>query len=161
MKAIETFSELLAELIKKDGGRKKSFAIAVRVSASDLSRMLHSGQLPSIATCLRIATHTRRSALVVLRAAGHIEVADLLHDLLAHRDEGPRSVARVHDDAADAAVLVAVESRVERLTPAEARFAADMRQLPKGDRVAITNIVTRAARWNEARRVQKAATSGV
>ncbi len=133
------FSELLRDMLAADGGTKASFGMQVGLSPSSMSRMLHSDETPGVQTCLRIAAYTHRSALVVLRAAGHDECADLLSSLYGT----PVITQRPHD----------------ALTPSEERFTRDyLRKLSKQDLRAIKILVTRIVREAAAARTRVART---
>lgn len=75
------FAAVLREMLAADAGTKQSFALAVGLTSSAISRMLHAGELPSAMVCLRLARHTHRPPSPVLRAAGHHAFADLLDEL--------------------------------------------------------------------------------
>jgi transcriptional regulator with XRE-family HTH domain len=73
---------LLREVLEDTfAGRQASMAAAVGLTQSHLSRALRDGKNFGVENCLRLALETGRSAGDILRAAGKLEVADLLEQL--------------------------------------------------------------------------------
>jgi transcriptional regulator with XRE-family HTH domain len=78
-----TFAPLLRHMLTNFGGTKQQFAKALGIAPSALSRLLNpkARLAPSILLCLRMAHLGRTNASRVLRAAAHVEAADLLEHL--------------------------------------------------------------------------------
>lgn len=80
-------SELLEDALTQAGSRR-ALAAAMGITRQRLSRILRGeGGSPSPESCLRLARAQHRKAFTVLRAAGHVELADLLVELHGEPDE--------------------------------------------------------------------------
>jgi hypothetical protein len=128
---------LIQEVIRADGSSKIAFARAMQLSPSQVSRALHDDNLP-VATCFRLALFSGRSASLILRAAGHEEIASMLEQL--------------YPAAAEDRPLVRSASA---LTPAEERLARSLSALPKTQQHVLTGILQAAIDGQAARRRQQ------
>jgi len=81
-----SLAELLDDAVKRAGSRA-ALGQAMGLSRQRLSRILLQGESPGIEACLRLAQAQDRDPATVLRAAGHVGVADLLAALYGAKGE--------------------------------------------------------------------------
>lgn len=112
-----SLAELIADALRRAGDSRAELGKAMGLSRQRIALILQ-GESPGIEACLRLAQAQDRDPATVLRAAGHVGVADLLAAL--YGAQGERTTAtdrrwRRLRDTLSPADVAAVESVLVRL----------------------------------------------
>lgn len=131
------FPRLLRELLTQFGGTRRDLARAVGVTPAGLTGLLR-GAAPAVDVCLRLALVTGTPASLVLRAAGHGDIDELIQYLY-----GPAVKFRL------------VDGRL--LTPLEEQRLKQWRRLPDDAAQALSLVLEAAAAPSRKRKRRRTA----